>query len=223
MFKRYRSAAIAVSALIAISTAAYAAGNYSTYPIVGGAAFCVSTVSGAGGFVTNGNTNNVNPTGQGQATSGSLCAQTVPAGPPIVTGTELIPADTIIGSGANPQTVVLTLASLNALPLTYSTIGITAQTITPASTSGGVFVHSTAVGGTITALTVNLPAAPIDGQQFALSADATVTTLTVQTNSLPNVSTTIKNTPTVLTPSTTGAFGYRFFYNAAGNVWSRLQ
>lgn len=208
---------LAVGLVAASTVAVVAAGNYSTYPIVGGASFCVSTVG------VNGQQGNTGQGGGAAGTAGAYCAQTVPAGPSIVTGNELVPADTAQAGGAPPQTVVLPMASLNALPLTYSTIALTAQTITPAATSGGVFVHSTAVGGTITALTINLPAAPIDGQQFAISADNTISTLTVQTNNLPNASTTIKNNPTVLTVSTTASFGYRFWYNAANNVWSRLQ
>lgn len=107
MLKRTRSAAIGLGALLVAGGIAWAAGNYSMYPIVGQNAFCASTVSGAGGFNAQGNVGGGGVTGQGQATSGSLCAQTVPAGPSALTGNELIPADTQIGSGTNPQTVTI--------------------------------------------------------------------------------------------------------------------
>lgn len=219
MFGRLKGVAVGCAALAIASTALYAAGNYSTYPIVGGAAFCVSTVSGAGGFNTDGNVGGSGATGQGQATSGSLCAQTVPAGPTILTGSELIPADTGLPGGASPQTVTVPMASLNALPISFTTIptNVTA-TLSATNLSGGVMFHSTA---TVTGATVTLPAAPIDGQQFALTSDQTITTLVVTATAASGQS--IQKAPTVITPSTTGSYGYRFLYNAALNTWARLQ
>ena len=107
MLKRYKSAAFGLGALLVAGGIAFAAGNYSMYPIVGQPSFCAATVSGAGGFNAQGNVGGGGVTGQGQASSGSLCAQTVPAGPSALTGTELIPADTQIGSGTNPQSVTI--------------------------------------------------------------------------------------------------------------------
>lgn len=219
MLKRARSAAIAVSALILTSGILYAAGNYSTYPIVGGSAFCVSTVG------VNGQAGNTGQGGGAAGTNGAYCAQTVPAGPPIVTGTELIPADTGLAGGAPPQTVVLSLASLNALPIPVTTVTTNPQTVAANPLAGGAFLHlgsGSGVGTVMTAVTVDLPAAPIDGQQFAVSADAVVTTLTMTALNLP-AGVTISNNPTVVTPSTTVAYGYRFRYSAALNAWTRLQ
>lgn len=102
--KRSRVLIMAGVAAAALSTAAWAAGNYLTYPIVGANSFCASTVSGAGGFNAAGTGGGGGATGQGQASSGSLCAQTVPAGPTSLTGTELIPADSGL---ANPATVTI--------------------------------------------------------------------------------------------------------------------
>jgi hypothetical protein len=90
-FRGYLAAGIAV--LAAGTVACWAAGSWSTLPIVGQPSFCISTVTGAGGFNTQGTAGGGGVTGQGQAASGSLCAQTVPAGPPFLTGNELIPAD----------------------------------------------------------------------------------------------------------------------------------
>lgn len=218
MFKRYRSAAVAVTALLATSSLVWAAGNYSTYPIVGGASFCASTVSGAGGFNTDGNVGGGGATGQGQASSGSLCAQTVPAGPTILTGSELVPADTQIGSGANPQTVTIPMASLNALPLTVSAVPTsTTTTLSATNLTGGYVLTAT---GTITAATISLPSAPIDGQQFAISSNRTITTLSVTDNTAGHA---VASAPTVLTLSTTAPMGYRFLYNAAALTWYRVQ
>lgn len=88
------AAAILVSAGIVL-----AAGNYETYPIVGQPAFCAATVTGAGAPFGG-------QTGQGQGTTGAICAQTVPQGPTGQTGLELIPADTGVlaasGGGTGP-------------------------------------------------------------------------------------------------------------------------
>lgn len=219
MLKRLRGAAIAVSALVITSGVLYAAGNYSTYPIVGGAAFCASTVG------VNGQAGNTGQGGGSAGVSGAYCAQAVPAGPPIVTGSELIPADTGLGNGASPQSVVLTLASLNALPIPVTTVTTNPQTVAVNPLAGGAFLHlgsGAGVGTVMTAVTVDLPAAPIDGQQFAVSADAVVTTLTMTALNAP-VGVTISNNPTVVTPSTTVAYGYRFRYSTALNAWTRLQ
>lgn len=85
--------------LAAMAGVAWSAGNWSTLPVVGGSSFCASTVTGTG--------NLGGITGQGQGTIGSICAQTVPAGPPELTGAEMIPADTNLAGGAPPQTVVI--------------------------------------------------------------------------------------------------------------------
>lgn len=99
--KRIRVALAAGLTLAALSGAAWAAGMWSTLPIVGNGSFCGSTVTGAGGLS--------GATGQGQATTGSICGQTVPAGPSGPTGNELIPADTTLANGAPPQTVTVPL------------------------------------------------------------------------------------------------------------------
>ncbi len=97
------------AAICAAGSIAWAAGMWSTLPIVGQPSFCISTVSGAGGFNAAGNAGGGGATGQGQASSGSLCAQTIPAGPPSLTGNELIPADT----GAQvPATVTIPVGML---------------------------------------------------------------------------------------------------------------
>jgi hypothetical protein len=221
MITRYRSAAVAVAALMLTSGIVYAAGKFSTLPIVGGSSYCASTVTGTGSLS--------GVTGQGQGTTGSICGETVPAGPSIVTGNEVIPADLYRpdqapGSlGAQPQTALLSLASLNALPLTVTTVTGASQTIAAAATSGGVFAHLGAgQGAAMTAVTIDFPPAPIDDQHFAVSGDASITTLTLTALNLPaNVK--ISLAPTSMTATNAVLFGYQFVYSAALNQWGRLQ
>ncbi len=217
MFGRLKGVAVGCAALVITSGVLYAAGNYSAYPIVGGSSFCLSTVG------VNGQAGNTGQGGGTAGTNGAYCAQTVPAGPSIVTGSELVPADTGLGNGASPQTVVLTLASLNALPIPVSTVTGSTYTVAVNPLAGGAFLHLGKGQGTaMTAVTVDLPAAPIDGQQFAVSGDASVTTLTMTAlNSPANV--TINNSPTGMTALNSALFGFRFIYSAALNQWGRLQ
>lgn len=102
MLKRYRSAAVGLCALLITSGALWAAGNWSTLPGIGQPSFCASTVTGASNFG--------GVTGQGQGTGGSICAQTIPAGPPAITGNESMPADT--NASGNPATVTITTGML---------------------------------------------------------------------------------------------------------------
>lgn len=91
-----RKGVIAVGLLAALSTtAAIAAGNYLTYPIVGSGPFCASSNpngTGVGGIT-------------GQQGVPANCVQTIPAGPSSTTGEELIPADT--GAAGPTQTVTI--------------------------------------------------------------------------------------------------------------------
>jgi hypothetical protein len=216
MLKALKGAAVGCVALLVTSTIIYAAGNWSTLPIVGSASYCASTVTGTGSLG--------GITGQGQGTTGSICAQTVPAGPSIVTGNEVVPVDfwnpaTITSSqgGTPPATGLLSLASLNSLPIFLtSVISQTTTTFTSTNLMGGVMLIST---GTMTAVTVKLPPAPIDGQQFTISGNQTVTALTVTATS-PQL---INQNPTIMTASTTVPYGYRFVYNLASLTWNRLQ
>jgi hypothetical protein len=216
-----------ISGLLAValtvgSVAAYAAGNYSTYPIVGSPSFCASTVSGAGGFNAQGNSNGVNPTGQGQATSGSLCAQTVPAGPPSLTGNELIPADTAAGSGVNPQTVTIPIVLLGAGAVNYQT-PLTGTTVTANPTDSLMLLDP---AGTIAALTVVMPgpaASLKDGQKWEVTSSQTVTALTLTPGTGTTIGGNAGSTPTAITPSATGSTGYAFIYKASNAKWYRVQ
>lgn len=91
-------AALSLAAPLAPLPAA-ADGMWPTWSIVGGSAFCGSFVSGV-----------VLPNSQGaygvvpgstQGTGSGICGQTVPAGPPSITGEELIPLDINTGGTAS--------------------------------------------------------------------------------------------------------------------------
>lgn len=204
--KLTRLAGLLAVAVTVGSTVAYAAGYFPGFPIVGGAAYCqgVSNYS-------------VSVTVPGTLPTPNNCNSTVPAGPSIVTGNELVAADTSLAN-QNPATVYLPMASLNALPLTVSTL-VSANTtqLTATNVTGGYVLHST---GTITGAQIWLPPAPIDGQQFVIGGDQTVSTLTLAAGGAGQ---TIGNNPTVMTVSTTAPYGYRLMYNAALTKWIRLQ
>ena len=72
-------------AAILSSSNAFAGGSFQTLPGIGYPAYCASTVSGTGSLS--------GITGTGQGTTGSICGQTVPAGPATFLGSEVAPFD----------------------------------------------------------------------------------------------------------------------------------
>ena len=120
--KLFRSAALGLGAVaVASSFVAYAAGLFPGFPIVGSPAYCTS-VSGVGTSAGTGQPSFSGTPGQfgqgfpnqGTATGqfGIVCNVTAPAGPLGLTGRELIPADTQIAGGSQPQTVLIPSALL---------------------------------------------------------------------------------------------------------------
>lgn len=199
MFKSKR-VLIAVASLAALVAVPAVAALWPNLPQIGGAAYCASYSTG--------------PTGQ-------ECTLTVPAGPTSLSGTETVPMDTNFTQGRAPQTVKAGLASFNALPVTFSTLtaATATNTLTATNTTGGFIIIGSAA---LSPTTINLPPAPIDGQEFKLSSTATIAGLTIAATS-PQ---TISNNPTALTVSTTAAYGYRFRYHrtaATTGAWYRLQ
>lgn len=193
MLKRLKGAAVGCAALAIASTALYAAGNYSMYPVVGGAAICAGTVTGAGGFGGN--------TGQGQATTGSICPLSVPAGPPALTGSELIPMDTGLAGGAPPQTVVIP-SILLANGYGGTTVATTTGTTAAVQASDGISNYIYAGAGVATYTSFKLPPNPITNQTFCLS-DAgsgvlTLTAVAAGVNSFGNTPTITGTAPTSL-------------------------
>lgn len=208
---RFRVAMVAGLGLAILSTVAYAAGNWSTLPLVGSAQFCASTVTGTGSLG--------GITGQGQGTTGSICGQTVPAGPTVITGLETIPADTNISSSAPPQTVRLSMASLNALPYVYNlATSATVGTVTITANTGMTIMD---YSGAITSATIVLPPNAIDGQEYRLTSAQTITALTINAAAgdlLANGA-----APTALTVSNTAPYGYAWRYRLANKTWYRFQ
>lgn len=200
--KRVRIALVAGLALVATSLIAFAAGFFPDFPIVGGSAYCTSFV--------------MNPI-TGAATT-TCNGPTVPAGPTAVTGSELVPADTGLSQGRQPQTVMLSMRALNAAPLTYNLCAAAAcGSVTVGNNSGGIqFDYST----TIDSATVVTPASPMDGQRFAVSSPYTITTFAVTANTGSTLAVT---TPTVLTASTTVPQGYEFVYVASTTKWYKVR
>lgn len=179
--------------ICAATLTANAAGMFGNLPIVGSAAYCALF-----------------------AGDGVTCQGNVPAGPSVLTGTEKIAADTGLASGQSPQTVLVPLAAIGALPYQFAA-PLTGATVAVAATTGTLVLDP---AGTIATLTVTLPAAAslIDGQTFAISSSQTVTALTLTAGS----GTTISNTPTAITISTTASYGYKFVYRAANTKWYRV-
>jgi len=196
-----RKILMALGCLALIATPVLAAGLWPNLPIVGGAAYCQS-------FVVNPLTGAVTTTCNGPTTA---------AGPLSLTGNELIPADTRLSQGRTPQSVLITMAALNALPMSYTTLSKTAASnaLSPTALDGGVVIISTAA---LSATTVQLPPNPVDGQQFRLSSTQNIATLTVN-----SADASISNAPTALTTSTTLPYGYSFRYRNADDTWYRLQ
>src|ERR1700744_6274598 len=153
---------VAGFAVAIASTAAYAAGNYSTYPIVGGQTFCVSTVG------CNGQAGNTGQGGGVAGTNGAYCAQTVPAGPPALTGSEVIPMDTGLAGGAPPQTVVIP-STLLANGYGGTTVSTTTGTTPAVQVADGISNFIYAGAGTATYTSFKLPPNPINNQSFCLA------------------------------------------------------
>ena len=208
MLKRYL--AVAGIAVSIASTAAYAAGYFPGFPIVGGAAYC------------QGNSNySTSVTVPGTVPTPNVCNDNVSAGPTIVTGNELIPADTGLGNQV-PATVYLPLAAINALPPAYPQFAngtaVNAFTVSPLV---GKVVIIGANSLPLSNTSMQMPASPIDGQELAVSANQTIGTFNISANTGQTIDS--KAQVTALTSSTTTSYGYQFIWRAATSTWYRLQ
>jgi len=117
-----RSAVGGVAVLAMAVGGLHAAGYFPGFPIVGQSGYC-SSVSGIGNTAGTGQPSITGTPGQfGQGfpnnqggiggNFNSVCNDAVPAGPLGLTGRELIPADTQLGQGQQPQTVLVPTALL---------------------------------------------------------------------------------------------------------------
>lgn len=192
MFKRTLLALLAVI----VSGAAIAGMWNNSFPIIGGASYCASTVNGS-------------------------CVQTVPAGPTTLTGAETFPADTGLSSGQQPQTVIVPFAQIGAGPTTY-VVATNGGTSTITNTTRRLQLIP---AGTIAGYTVVFPAATTltaaNGQLFGLCTTEIVTSLTVTAGS----GTTVSLAPTaLLVPVATGAAScVEWQYRLSSTTWYRTQ
>lgn len=200
------SAALSVALLS--TAAAYAGGLWQTLPVVGGAAYCASTVSGTGALS--------GTTGQGQGTTGSICAQTVPAGPAVFSGKEVAPFD-LNTPGAQVTAGGAATALINIQQLGQGTF-LDNTTVATATIPAGTVFYS--LDGTqASAFTITMPVAVVDGQfQEIICTAATAGVLTVAANTSV-VTQVIKNNPNAACVAGTV---YKWRYNAANLTWFRV-
>jgi hypothetical protein len=213
MLKRYLGAAIAVSVLVATTAGVYAAGLWSTLPLIGGASYCASTVTGTG--------NLSGPTGQGQGTIGSICGQTVPAGPATFAGTEYSAFDLFAqgtnNPGGQPSTANVNINQLGQGVVVDSVASGAAITI---PNNSQFFVLDT---GTATTVAVTMPASAVEGQIQHIECIAAVSTAF---SVVANTGQTIKGSAPATCTAGTG-LAWRYVASANGiivaNSWLRIQ
>lgn len=189
-------AAFSLVAFAGIAIGQSGQGLWPNLPVVGGSSYSCGSVNGV-----------------------SNC--TVSAGPTALTGNEGIPANTNLSQGRSPQNVLVTPAALNANPITFYAAATGAANAISASTVSGGYVFTAA--STISNVNLSLPSSPIHGQQFAVNANRTITTLNMYAASGDSIAG--NTSPTVLTTSTTVNQGFRFICSKSGTVctWYRLQ
>ena len=188
---------IAVGLLAAVSTVAYASGNWSTLPQVATPSFCAS---------------------QTTFFAGQTCSQTVPAGPTALTGLELVPADTQITNEAPPQTVAIPMPLFDAGVYSYvsgQTAPLSGLLVIPNNINTYILDPTT----TVTALSLTMPSTPLNGQKLHITSSHTITALGVAGAAGQSV----VSAPTALTVSTTGAFGYTFIWAGTTPQWYRIN
>ena len=195
MLKRILLAGVAV---IATAVAAVVAQTWPNLPIVGGAAYCQSTVN-------------------------NVCVSTIPAGPTVVTGNETIPGDTNLTQGRSPQTVKLSLQTLGLGAYSYQLVvaGSAAYTYTVPNNVKHVLFDI--ASGAISSETVTAPASPVDGQEVCVNSKTTITVFAFVANTTVTTQVLAATTPTVLTASTTVPQGYCWIYRITNLTWYRLQ
>jgi hypothetical protein len=219
IFLRRTAFAAAILAAIA-APVAYGAGMFSTLPGIGGASYCASTVTGVTLPAAQGPFG-VSP-GSTQGTGVGICGQTVPAGPAVFAGTEVVPFDVqapgTSATAGGAQTALVNVNQLGQGPVVDNNVAGATQTI-PNGTQW--FVLDTNTPATVT---VTLPAVAVEGQEVhVVCGIAIATTLTIS----PNTSQTIKAGPAAGACAAGAVFGFRFVAAANGalvaNTWLRIQ
>lgn len=208
MKTKLRFAVVTALGLGIASSAAWAAGLWSTLPILGGSSYCAAIV-GAGA-------SQAGTTGQGAGSVGSggtYCAQTVPAGPSTFAGTEVTAVDIFApGTVSNTPTTsaLVSLLQLGQGPMVDQT---TVATATIPNATPFYFLD----GAQGSAFTITMPASAVEGQiQRIVCTAATVGVLTVAANS----GQTLKNNPNA---ACVAGVGYAWRYQASNSTWYRFN
>ena len=230
--RKLRVAAVALGVAAVITTAAYAAGYFPYFPVIGGATYC-SSVAGTGvGGGTSTPAAGTFPTGQppanfaqgnpvGVVPGGSFainCNSFVPPGPPSTTGFETFPVDTNLPNGQQPQTALLSTRLVGAGATQYQ-IPLTGAALTVAFNETTLLLEP---AGTLATLSVTLPTLAsglIDGQTWRIATTQTITALTLTAGT----GTTIATGCTAITISTIVPYGCEYQFRAATAKWYRIQ
>lgn len=151
---------------------------------------------------------------QGFPTVGGAASGSIPAGPSTLTGAETFPADTNVSGGAGAATVVVTTCQMGA---GSKSVDSPAVSVTSKTIPNQICYYIFSGAGTISAFTLTMPSAPLDGQILRISSGGpVVTTLTMSANS----GQTLKGAATSI--SANAAVG-AWIYNASDTTWYRVQ
>lgn len=135
-----------------------------------------------------------------------------------LTGTELVPADTQLPNGANPQTEYIGATQLRAVQYSQQTPVTAFAIVVPQ----GVGLLQLTPAGTLATGTITFPPNAVDGQQFCIFDTQTQTAVTLS----PATGQTINGTAlTALTANTRYCYVYAGSTTNAGtaNAWYRAQ
>lgn len=219
-------------AVCAISAGlSWAAGLWQTLPIVSGAAYCASsnivgpaqqTITGQSGT----------PAGANVVTGNVICQNTVPAGEPTLTGTEVIPLDiytpgtSVAAGGPSTEVLPVTLLGGGFGALQFGSTTGTGQSIT---IGNGVsnFIYD---GSNTATIAFTMPSLPMQNQKVCVNNDATaVLTMTMSANTSVNAQSLVQGAaPTSLgvqiAASSTAMTQNSacWVYNAASLQWFRI-
>ncbi len=226
MKKRSIIAVAAASVVIGI-TGAVAGGMWQTLPIVAAQAYCAVLSTGITGT---GAPFNPTPTGA------TICQVQIPAGPPALTGNEIVPADTYPASspyltvpqGFAPATAGVPIILLDSGAYTYSVPNATRANFTLANPTNWLILDGS---GAMAQVNVQLPGTQLqpalNGQQIHIVSSQVVTLLGIvgQTTSAGAAAVTVDNAPTQLLVGATSAsaVAISFIYDAPISTWFRTQ
>jgi hypothetical protein len=228
MKKRLIAVAAAVLAVGGI-TASLAGGMWQTLPTVAMQTFCAVLSTGIPGGPY------LQPPGTTQGTGLTLCQVAVPAGPPALTGNELIPADTYPASspfltvpqGVPPATVTVPIILLDSGAYVYSVPNATRANFTLTNPVNFLVLDGTAVQ---TQTNIQLPGTQLqpalNGQQVHIVTAQSITTLGIvgQQTAAGAAAVTVDNPPTtLLVGATVSTAALTFFYSAPISTWFRIQ